>query len=151
MTDGTFVLSAMRSWVRQWLSLCSLSLLLVTGCQGLQLDRLPLRRAALQASTAFAAATAAAQPVFAADALPVTLLTADDNLVYDIKRLFVRDPVDGYYAIIALGLAVYFGRQFIGDVLQNAKAQDEANFKAKQDGRADLTAAFQREKQKRKL
>merc|ERR1719353_433365 len=108
----------MRSWVRQWLSLCSLSLMLVTGCQGLQLQGLPL-------------------------------LTADDNLVYDIKRLFVRDPVDGYYAIIALGLALYFGRQFIGDVLQNAKAQDEANFKAKQDGRADLTAAFQREKQKR--
>ena len=137
----------MRGWVR----LGSLSLLLAAGCRGLQLERPPLRRAALQASSAFAAATAAAHPVSAADALPATLLTADNNLVYDIQRLFVRDAVDSYYGVILLVLALYFGRQFIGDLLLQAKAQDEAAAKAKQDGRADLTAAFQKARRDKKM
>lgn len=61
-----------------------------------------------------------------------------------IQKLFVRDGVDAYYAVILIGFGGYYLFNFVVAQLDKAKAMDVENAKAKKDGRSDLTAAFKK-------
>ena len=60
----------------------------------------------------------------------------------DLMSRVFRDPTDGYYFVLGLGLLGFFIKNFASDAIEGAKQQDIANAKAKADGRAAMTAAF---------
>ena len=71
-------------------------------------------------------------------------VTSDDGFFGIIQKLFVRDGVDAYYSFLLVIGVGYFGYMAVVNLIENAKAQDEENAKAKADGRAEMTNAFKK-------
>jgi len=83
-------------------------------------------------------------PIRRADSPAAALPATTTTIASVVNEIFIRDPVDFYYGAMLVAAAVYFGKGFVADLLNQAKAQDEAAAAARADGRAELTDAFKK-------
>lgn len=105
-----------------------------TTCSALQFPSLPR-------ATAVAALISSAAPLPAIAAMPSTKEITDAPLT----TLFLRDPTDIYYGIIAAGFLLVVAKNFVGDTLANAKEIDEA----KASSNKQMTDAFKQARDKK--